>query len=246
MMMQVGEVLQKWSASVGLPASAPGRNAEIFLGFLLSAFLVSLAFRKITTTLLTWKALALAPTLSRRASEWVKSLDYSEHEVWGADGAGEEWVQRRKDSIDRLAGFFRSHCAKSIAWGNEIRDSFSDLRFTDANRVPFPFMRMMREKFSLCSVVTESKGPKLRDLDGNWNIDVSGSYGLNLAGFDRYKEWMEKGLEKVKDLGPVLGPLHPVVSENISILKSISKLDEVSFHMSGTEAVMAAVKIGAV
>ena len=41
----------------------------------------------------------------------------------------------------------------------------------------------------------------------------------------------------------MLGPLHPVVSENISILKSISKLDEVSFHMSGTEAVMAAVRL---
>jgi glutamate-1-semialdehyde 2,1-aminomutase len=148
MKMQVGEALQKWSATVGLSASAPGRNAEILLGFLFSALLVGLAFQKITTTLITLRALALAPTLSRRVSEWVKSLDYSEHEAWGADGAGEEWIQRRKDAIDHLAGFFRSHCAKSIAWGNDIRGSFSDLRFTDANRVPFPFMRMMREKFS--------------------------------------------------------------------------------------------------
>jgi glutamate-1-semialdehyde 2,1-aminomutase len=102
---------------------------------------------------------------------------------------------------------------------------------------------MMREKFNLCSVVTESNGPKLRDLDGNWNLDVSGSYGLNVAGFDRYKEWMQKGLESVKELGPVLGPLHPLVAKNIALLKSISKLDEVSFHMSGTEAVMAAVRL---
>jgi glutamate-1-semialdehyde 2,1-aminomutase len=176
-------------------------------------------------------------------SDWVKSADYSENEVWGADGAGEGWVMLRKEAIDRLASFFRVHYAKSIAWGNEIRDSFSDLRFTDANRVPFPFMRATREKFSLCSVVTESKGPRLCDLDGNWSLDVSGSYGLNLAGFDRYKEWMEKGLEQVRDLGPVLGPLHPLVAGNISILKNISKLDEVSFHMSGTEAVMAAVRL---
>jgi glutamate-1-semialdehyde 2,1-aminomutase len=47
----------------------------------------------------------------------------------------------------------------------------------------------------------------------------------------------------VQDLGPVLGPLHPVVAENIALLKSISKMDEVSFHMSGTEAVMAAVRM---
>ncbi len=70
-------------------------------------------------------------------------------------------------------------------------------------------MRVMREKFDLCSVVTASDGPKLRDLDGHWTLDVSGSYGVNVAGFERYKEWIQKGWERVKELGPVLGPLHP-------------------------------------
>jgi glutamate-1-semialdehyde 2,1-aminomutase len=241
--MTAGEALQRWAAHLGLSASAPWRNVEIAIGLVLLVLLVRLAFRKTVTALLTLRAMALAPTLSRRLSDWVKSLSYSEQDVWGADGAGERWVQLRKDAIDRLSAYFQTHCAKSIAWGNDIRGSFSDLRFTDANRVPFPFTRTVREKFSLCSVVTESKGPKLRDLDGNWSLDVSGSYGLNVAGFDRYKEWMEKGLEKVNDLGPVLGPLHPVVAENIALLKSISKLDEISFHMSGTEAVMAAVRL---
>src|SRR5271166_106888 len=241
--MTLGEALQKYSEYLGLTAATPSRSALIVLGLLFAVFLASVVFRKITTALLTLKALALAPTLSRRLSEWVKSLDYSDREILGADGAGDLWIQRRKEAIDRLAGFFQAHCAKSIAWGNEIRGSFSDLRFTDANRVPFPFLRMMREKFNLCSVATESNGPKLHDLDGNWSLDVSGSYGLNVAGFDRYKEWIEKGLEKVKDLGPVLGPLHPLVAENIALLKSISRLDEVSFHMSGTEAVMAAVRL---
>src|SRR3984957_18454475 len=243
MTIEVGEKLHGWIGHLNLTGSGPERYIEISLGILLSALLLRFVLQQIITIVLTLRASALAPSVSRRLSGWVKSLDYLEHDVWSADGAGERWVERRKDAIHRLACFFRVHCAKSIAWGNNIRDSFSDLRFTDANRVPFPFMRTMREKFSLCSVVTESKGPRLRDLDGNWNLDVSGSYGLNLAGFDRYKEWMERGLERVKDLGAVLGPLHPIVADNISILKSISKLDEVSFHMSGTEAVMAAVRL---
>jgi glutamate-1-semialdehyde 2,1-aminomutase len=199
--------------------------------------------RKVITAFLTLRAMALTPVLARRMSKWVKARDYSDEEFLRADGGGERWVKLRKQSIDRLADYFQAQCAKSIAWGNEIRESFSDLRFTDANRVPFPFMRVMREKFNLCSVVTASDGPKLRDLDGHWTLDVSGSYGLNVAGFDRYKEWMQKGWERVKDLGPVLGPLHPVVAENIALLKSVSHLDEVSFHMSGTEAVMAAVRM---
>ena len=91
--------------------------------------------------------------------------------------------------------------------------------------------------------MTASQGPKLRDLDGHWTIDVSGAYGVNVAGFDRYKEWIQKGWDRVKDLGPVLGPLHPVVAENIARLKTVSEMDEVSFHMSGTEAVMAAVRM---
>jgi glutamate-1-semialdehyde 2,1-aminomutase len=243
MTIEIGEKFHGWIGSLNLTGPGRERYAEISLGVLFSALLLRLVLKQIITTVLTFRALALAPSVSRRLSRWVKSLDYPEREVWAADGAGERWVERRKRAIDRLAAYFQEHCTKSIAWGNNIRDSFSDLRFTDANRVPFPFMRTMREKFNLCSVVTESKGPRLRDLDGNWNLDVSGSYGLNLAGFDHYKEWMEKGLARVKDLGAVVGPLHPIVAENISILKSISKLDEVSFHMSGTEAVMAAVRL---
>ncbi len=80
-------------------------------------------------------------------------------------------------------------------------------------------------------------------MTADWSLDVTGSYGVNVAGYDQYKEWMQKGWERVKELGPVLGPLHPIVAENIAMLKSISKLDEVSFHMSGTEAVMAAIRL---
>ncbi len=243
--MSLGQPAERWTEWLNpiLGSTTGSRDGWILVGLLLLVALAAFAARKLIRRIVTLRALALAPAFSRRLSKWVKSRDYSAEEFLRADGAGERWIELRKQALDRLAAILQARCAKSIAWGNEIRESFSDLRFTDANRVPFPFMRTMREKFNLCSVVTASQGPKLRDLDGNWTLDVSGSYGLNVAGFDRYKEWMEKGWQKVKDLGPVLGPLHPLVAENISLLKSISKLDEVSFHMSGTEAVMAAVRM---
>ena len=49
--------------------------------------------------------------------------------------------------------------------------------------------------------------------------------------------------ERVRDLGPVLGTYHPVMAYNVRRLREISGLDEVSFHMSGTEAVMQAVRL---
>jgi glutamate-1-semialdehyde 2,1-aminomutase len=41
----------------------------------------------------------------------------------------------------------------------------------------------------------------------------------------------------------VLGAYHPCVADNVQRLRAISGLDEVSFHMSGTEAVMQAVRL---
>lgn len=191
----------------------------------------------------TLPALAPMPWLSRRLSHWVKAHDYTEAEFLRADGADDELCERRRRALDRLARDLRARHRASIAWADRVRDSFSDLRFTDANRVPFPFMRVMREKFNVCSVVTASDGPRVMGLDGTWTMDVGGSYGVNVAGTTLYKEWIERGWARVKHLGPVLGPVHPVLAENIELLKHVSGLDEVSFHMSGTEAVMAAVRL---
>ena len=52
-----------------------------------------------------------------------------------------------------------------------------------------------------------------------------------------------RGSERVATLGPVLGAYHPVHAYNVRRLREISGLDEVSFHMSGTEAVMQAVRL---
>ena len=83
----------------------------------------------------------------------------------------------------------------------------------------------------------------MTDLDGNQFYDLTGSYGVNLFGNDFYKQCIDQGADLVRDLGPVLGSYHPVVIDNVSRLKTISGMDEVTFHMSGTEAVMQAVRL---
>ena len=83
----------------------------------------------------------------------------------------------------------------------------------------------------------------LTDLDGNVFYDLTGSYGVNVFGHDFYKECMDRGSARARELGPVLGGLHVVTADNVRRLREISGLDEVSFHMSGTEAVMQAVRL---
>jgi hypothetical protein len=40
--------------------------------------------------------------------------------------------------------------------------------------------------------------------------DLSGAYGVNVFGYDFYKECIERGSERVRTLGPVLGAYHPL------------------------------------
>ena len=74
--------------------------------------------------------------------------------------------------------------------------------------------------------------------------DLTGSYGVNLFGHDFYKRVHRRPAPSgCATSAPVLGAYHPVVADNVARLRAISGLDEVSFHMSGTEAVMQAVRL---
>ncbi len=143
----------------------------------------------------------------------------------------------------RIAAVFAERYRETADFTDEIAGGVSDLQFTSRYRVPFQFSRYVREYFKAGSFLQSSSGVKVTDLDGNEFYDLTGSYGVNVFGYDFYKECIARGSERVRDLGPVLGAYHPVTAYNIRRLLEISGLDEVSFHMSGTEAVMQAVRL---
>ena len=125
----------------------------------------------------------------------------------------------------------------------EAAERISDLQFTEAYRVPFQYSRLVREHLGTGAFVQSSAGVTVTDLDGNVFYDLTGSYGVNIFGNDFYKECIAEAETRAHALGPVLGPYHPVIADNVARLCEISGLDEVSFHMSGTEAVMQAVRL---
>src|SRR5262249_59567121 len=129
------------------------------------------------------------------------------------------------------------------AYTAEISGSISDLQFTTAYRVPFQYSPFVCKHLKTVAFVKASAGVKLTDLDGNELYDLTASYGVNVFGYDFYKESIAQGFATVRELGPVLGSYHPVIADNVQRLKDISGLDQVSFHMSGTEAVMQAVRL---
>lgn len=181
--------------------------------------------------------------MARRFAALVPFYEYDEAQFFNTDAAPAETAARRREGFMRLAAVFRERFSESVRLTMEVQDSISDLQFTGAYRVPFQFSRVVREHLKAGSFVQSSAGVSLTDLDGNRLFDLAGSYGVNLFGYDFYKECLARGSERVRELGPVLGAYHPIVADNVKRLKEISGLDELSFHMSGTEAVMQAVRL---
>ena len=181
--------------------------------------------------------------LSRRLASFIPYYEYGNSEFFCSDGAPVEIATRRRGGFMRLAALYRTRFAITAEQTAEVADSISDLQFTDAYRVPFQYNRFVRHHLRGGSFLKSSAGVTVTDLDGNTFYDLTGSYGVNLFGYDFYKQCLESGAQRVAELGPVLGAYHPVIAYNVRRLRGISGLDEVSFHMSGTEAVMQAVRL---
>jgi glutamate-1-semialdehyde 2,1-aminomutase len=181
--------------------------------------------------------------MSRRLSRLIPFYDYDEATFFRADGAPDAIAAQRREGFFRLAAVYAQRFAASARATAEVQPQIADLQFTSRYRVPFQFSRLVRQNFSAGSFLKSSAGTVLTDLDGNQFYDLTGSYGVNVFGYDFYKECIARGSERVHALGPVLGAYHPVVTYNVQRLREISALDEISFHMSGTEAVMQAVRL---
>ncbi len=181
--------------------------------------------------------------MARRVASLIPFYEYDPDRFFRSDDAPEDVVARRREAFARLSEVWRQRFGQTIAVTREATAGVSDLQFTAAYRVPFQFSRVVRQYLPTGSFLASSAGVTVTDLDGNVFYDLTGSYGVNLFGYDFYKDCIDRGAERVRDLGPVLGAYHPTLAYNVARLREISGLDEVSFHMSGTEAVMQAVRL---
>jgi glutamate-1-semialdehyde 2,1-aminomutase len=181
--------------------------------------------------------------IAKRIAGLIPGYAYDEAQFFASDAAPPDVVARRKAGFDGLATLFAQRFPKSIAATEQAKDAIADLQFTSAYRVPFQYSPYLRQRLKTGSFLESSAGVTVTDLDGNSFLDLTGSYGVNVFGTDFYKSCIDEGAAIARGLGPVLGAYHPCVLENVERLKQISGLDQVSFHMSGTEAVMQAVRL---
>ena len=208
-----------------------------------TALLLPRAHERLQLSLAKHRSLAGHSRMAKRVASLVPGYAYDEHRFFRCDGAPPEIEARRRAGFARLAATLHDRHPRSVNLTRQARSGIADLQFTGAYRVPFQFSPYLREHVAVGAFVQRSDGVTLTDVDGQRFYDLTGSYGVNVMGNDFYKTCMREGLALVDELGPVLGSYHPVVLDNVQRLQTISGMDEVSFHMSGTEAVMQAVRL---
>ena len=181
--------------------------------------------------------------MSKRFANWLPAYSYPQATWFCVDGAPEAISQKREAALTKLGQTLRERSPITLAHTAQAKPMISDMQLTSQYRMPYQFREVLSQHLQMGYFWNTSQGVYLTDLDGNQFIDVTGSYGVNLFGYDFYKSCMAEGAAMAQDLGPVLGGYHPCVLDNVKRLCALSGKDEVSFHMSGTEAVMQAVRL---
>ena len=182
-----------------------------------------------------------------RIASWLAArvpfYEFREPNCFQADDAPAQIGAQRRAGFERLAARYAERFARTAAATARTAAALPDWQLTSRYRVPFPFAALVRNAFPAAVLASASQGCELIDLDGNRLFDLTGSYGVNVFGYEHYKECIARGTARVQELGPVLGTYHPLIAENVALLQAISGHEQVSFHMSGTEAVMQAVRL---
>ncbi len=207
------------------------------------AALAPAARRRLELSLAKHPSLTGHSRMAKRVARLVPGYAYDETRFFDSDGAPAAVVARRREGFARLAAQLGERHKQSVALTRQAREGISDLQFTGAYRVPFQYSQYLRQHIAVGAFVKSTSGVTVTDLDGQSFYDLTGSYGVNVFGHDFYKACIAEGSARAAELGPVLGAYHPAVAWNVEQLRQISGLDEVSFHMSGTEAVMQAVRL---
>ena len=176
-------------------------------------------------------SLAKHPSLTGHV-RWAKRLTgqlpgyaYDEQMFFASDGAGALLVARRKAGFSRLSAAYSTRFAETLASTGRARAMLSDLQFTAAYRVPFQYSDHLRRHIGVGAFLRASDGVMVEDLDGNLLFDLTGSYGMNLFGYDFYKDCIDEGARTAHRLGPVLGAYHPCMLYNLKRLRDISGQD---------------------
>ncbi|MEO8268144.1 MAG: aminotransferase class III-fold pyridoxal phosphate-dependent enzyme [Aureliella sp.] len=141
---------------------------------------------------------------------------------------------QQQQSLDGFMERFISKTNRSRAHAQKHRPHFADPRGVAGYR------RVWKSIVYQISV-ERSRGSKLWDIDGNEYVDIAMGFGLNL--FGQSPDFVTAALHEQLERGVEVGPQSPLAGEVAELLCDFARKDRVTFCNTGSEAVMAAMRL---
>ena len=142
--------------------------------------------------------------------------------------------ERQRARLDAFMRRYLERTPRSKAYTVEHRPHLADPRVVNG-------FRPMTKEIVYQIVVERSKGSRMWDIDGNEYVDVLNGFGMNLLGWQ--PDFINDAVRKQLDAGYDIGPQHPLAGEVAKLLCELTGFDRVGLCNTGSEAVMAAVRI---
>lgn len=143
-------------------------------------------------------------------------------------------TEHQQESLDTFVAGFTKRTARSRKHAQSHRAHFADPRGVAGYR------RIWKSLvYQIC--VDKSKGCKLWDIDGNEYIDIAMGFGLNL--FGQSPDFVTNAIADQLNKGIQVGPQSSLAGEVAQLLCDFSRKDRATFCNTGSEAVMAAMRL---
>lgn len=142
--------------------------------------------------------------------------------------------ERQQQSLDSLIARFAAKTSGSRELAQQHREHFADPRGVAG-------YRRMWKSMVYQIAVERSGGSRLWDIDGNEYIDIAMGFGLNL--FGQSPAFVTEAVKQQLDRGVEVGPQSPLAGEVAQLLCDFSRQDRATFCNTGSEAVMAGMRL---
>lgn len=165
------------------------------------------------------------PAISEKA--WVPYQRWQDQKEVSVTGIQEQYA---RELVTRLA----DKTKKSKEWIAKHRPVFADYRGASG-------FRFSTKEVHYLPVVDQAKGSRFWDMDGNEYIDLTMGFGVNF--FGHAPEFIDDAIKRELQNGYALGPQSGIAGEVADLIHQITGMDRSTFCNSGTEAVMASLRL---
>jgi len=143
-------------------------------------------------------------------------------------------TENQQDALNRLINRYVKKTIGSKQYTAEHRPHFADPRAVAG-------FRSQWKEIVYPIVSARSKGSKIWDVDGNEYIDITMGFGTYFFGHS--PDWLITAIEDQLKKGIEIGPQSPLAGSVAKMIAEMTDLDRVTFCNTGSEAVMAAMRL---